>query len=437
MTQEIFYKILNDHKELSSLPQVLMEVIRVSREADSSANDIASIIMKDPALTAKILRVVNSPFYGQIRKITTVNQAVVTLGMRTVTAVALSASIYDKMNKVDSSIDRKRFWRHSLEVAIAARMIAETLKYEPAEEAFVAGLLHEIGTLVLEASYPADFRRVWKLIEMGENQTAVEERTWGTNHARVGQFLLDQWGIPKNIGEAVGNHHTVIDHGNKLPEQQLSQIVNLANQLSKFRVYNMPPPESAQLENRDVIAANLELSNAAIAKIEEHLISEIIKESNYLEIEIGSVEEILVDANRLLYKQFLMVENLLRENRIMQQQIARDQMKKAALESLKAIATTFSHYINNATAAILGRAQLMELAITKGEIVDQKGIAALSAGTIVDAVETISTILEELKKMTSFETTLYHDDTYILDVESKIREKLDNLNRTRVPAGIN
>jgi signal transduction histidine kinase len=112
-------------------------------------------------------------------------------------------------------------------------------------------------------------------------------------------------------------------------------------------------------------------------------------------------------------------------------------MKKAALESLKAIATTFSHYINNATAAILGRAQLMELAITKGEIVDQKGIAALSAGTIVDAVETISTILEELKKMTAFETTLYHDDTYILDVESKIREKLDNLNRTRVPAGIN
>src|SRR3989304_8564441 len=189
MTQEIFYKILNGHKELSSLPQVLMEVIRVSREQDSSANDIAAIIMKDPALTAKILRVVNSPFYGQIRKITTVNQSVVTRGMRTVTAVALSATIYDKMNKVDSSIDRKRFWRHSLEVAIASRMIADAVKYEPAEEAFVAGLLHEIGTLVLESSYPADFRRVWKLIEMGESQTAVEERTWGTNHARVGQFL--------------------------------------------------------------------------------------------------------------------------------------------------------------------------------------------------------------------------------------------------------
>ena len=106
-------------------------MIRVSREQDSSANDIAAIIMKDPALTAKILRVVNSPFYGQIRKITTVNQAVVTLGMRTVTAVALSASIYDKMNKVDSSIDRKRFWRHSLEVAIGARMIAEAVRYEP------------------------------------------------------------------------------------------------------------------------------------------------------------------------------------------------------------------------------------------------------------------------------------------------------------------
>jgi HD-like signal output (HDOD) protein len=436
MTQDIFFKILNDHKELASLPQVLVEVLRVSSDPDSSASALAAVIMKDPALTAKLLRVVNSSFYGRVQKITTINQSVVTLGQRTVTAIALSSSIYDKINRVDGSIDRKRFWRHSLEVAMAARMIAETVGYEPAEEAFVAGLLHEIGALVLESSFPADFKRVWKLVEVGENQTAVEERAWGTNHARVGQFLLDQWGVPKSIGEAVGGHHMVMNYGEKAPENQLIQIVNLANQLSKFRVYNMPPPESKMLENKDIIAANLGLTNTALAKIEEGLLEAVVKQSEFLEIEIGSIEEILTEANGLLYKQFLTVENLLRENRIMQQQIARDQVKKAALESLKAIAATFSHYINNATTTILGRAQLLEMGITNGDIADKKGIAALSAQTIVEGVETISTIVDELKKMTTFETTLYHDDTYIIDVEDKIRKRLQELNSLKEPVGV-
>jgi putative nucleotidyltransferase with HDIG domain len=436
MTQDIFYKILSDHKELASLPQVLVEVLRVSSDANSSASDLAAVIMKDPALTAKLLRVVNSPYYGPIRKITTINQAVVTLGQRTVTAVALSTSVYDKINRVDSAIDRKRFWRHSLEVAIAARMVAHEASYEPVEEAFVAGLLHEIGTLVLEASFPTDFKRVWKLVELGESQIAVEERTWGTNHARVGQFLLEQWGVPKVISEAIAGHHTVIDYGEKSPDKQLVQIINLANQISKFRVYNMPPPESAMLENKDIIAANLGLSNAILAGIEEKLISEIIRESGFLEIEVGNIEEILNEANKLLYKQFLIVENLLRENRIMQQQIAHDQTKKAALESLKTIAATFSHYINNATTAILGRAQLVEMAISRGEVIDEKGIAALSSQTIVDAVEAISTVIEELKKMTTFETTLYHEDTYLVDMDERIRAQLAKLNKPKISVGI-
>ncbi len=435
MSQDIFYKILNDHRELSSLPQVMVEVLKISSDADSSASDLAAIIMKDPTLTAKMLRVVNSPYYGRIQKITTVNQAVVTLGQRTVAAIALSTSVYNAVNKVDSSIDRKRFWRHSMEVAIAARMIAESIEFGPSEEAFVAGLLHEIGTLVLEASFPGDFKRVWRLIEAGENQAALEERTWGTNHARVGQFLLEQWGVPKVLGDAVGNHHQIYNHGDRSPENMLAQIVNLANQISKFRVYNMPPPESNQLENKDIIASNLGLTNSALAKIEENLISEVIKESGFLEMEIGSLDEILCEANHLLYRQYLTVENLLRENRVMQQQIARDQMKKAALESLKAIAATFSHYINNATAAILGRAQLLELGINRGDITDPKGIAALSSRTIVEGVETISTILEELKKMTTFETTLYHDDTYIIDVETKIRKQLDDLANVKISVG--
>jgi HD-like signal output (HDOD) protein len=434
--QDIFHKILSDHKELSSLPQILTEVIQVSSNPDSSASELAAVIMKDPALTAKMLRIANSPYYGPIRQITTVQQTVVTLGQRTVTAVALSTSIYAKINSIESAIDRKRFWRHSLEVAIAARMIAKAIGYEPSDEAFTAGLLHEIGTLILEASFANDFKRIWKLVEVGESQITLEERTWGTNHARVGQFLLDQWKIPAIIGEAVGNHHLILEFGNKAPENRLTQIINLANQISRFRVCNMPPPEPKMIENRDIVAANLGLSNADIFNIEEGLMGEVIKESSFLEIEIGNIEELLNEANQLLYKQYLLVENLLRENRLMQQQIAQDQMKKAAMESLRTISATFSHYINNATTAILGRAQLMEMAIDDGDIVDTKGIALNTAQISGEAVETICLILEELRMMSSYETTLYSDDTNIIKFEENIRERLNCLKNRNTPAKV-
>jgi HD-like signal output (HDOD) protein len=434
MTQEIFNKILSDHKELSSLPQVLMEVLKVASDPNSSAGNLAAIIMKDPALTAKLLRIVNSPHYGPVTKITTVNQAVVILGLRTVTAIALSSSLYDKINKVNATIDRKRFWRHSLEVAIAAKMIAEATGYQPAEEAFVAGMLHEIGTLVLEASFPAEFRRIWKLVEIGENQLALEERTWGTNHARVGQFLLEQWNVPRIIGEAVGSHHAVFSPNDKTADHLLAQIVNLANQISRFRVYNMPPPESKMLENRDLITSNLGLSNAALARFEECILNEVIRESGYLEIEIGSMEEIFQESNRLLFKQYIAVENLLRENRIMQQQIARDQAKRAALESLKMVSAIFSHHLENANNVILERTHQLESALNRGEIVDKTGVGLLSAEAINEAVETVSMILDELKKMATFESTMYNDDSYLPDIETKIRQQLDSIKRVGASA---
>jgi HD-like signal output (HDOD) protein len=144
---DIFAKILSDHKELTSLPQTLAEVLRVTREEDSSTQELAKVLMRDPAMTAKVLRIANSPYYGAGRSISTVTQAVVTLGMRTVTALTLSSSVYKLVGDWKTAIDRTRFWRHSLEVAIGSRMIYEALGKKQSEEAFVAGLLHDIGIL--------------------------------------------------------------------------------------------------------------------------------------------------------------------------------------------------------------------------------------------------------------------------------------------------
>jgi HD-like signal output (HDOD) protein len=157
MDADFLKKVLSDNRELASLPQTLAEVLRVTRDDRSSAQDMATVIMKDPALTARVLRIVNSAYYGLGRQIGSISQSIMTIGMRQVSALALSSSVYKMTDNWSSGFDRRLFWRHSLEVAIAARMIAEHVKWKNVEEPWVAGLLHDIGLLVLERS-PASGR---------------------------------------------------------------------------------------------------------------------------------------------------------------------------------------------------------------------------------------------------------------------------------------
>jgi HD-like signal output (HDOD) protein len=423
MAEMDIFDLLKDGKELKSLPQVLALVIRVTDNEDSSAGQIADVIMKDPALTARILRVVNSPYYGAVREITTINQAVVTLGTRAVKALVLSAGLYRLFENGLGVVDRNRFWRHSLEVAVACREIAVACSYSPAEEAFVAGLMHDIGVLILESNFTEQYRRIWKLVESGESLVKLEESTWGTNHARVGKFLLDQWKIPKFLGEAISAHHNDFG-GEKIPHDRLARIVCLGNLISKFRTCQMPPMDTDELLSVTTLAESLGIGPTGLAEIQERVLGLLLKESEFLDIKIGSLTELLENANRIIYRQYLLVESVLRENRKMQAQIARDQMKKAALESLRTITATLSHYINNASATILGRAQLVELAMSKGTVADPDKVAANSMSIIVKSVEFISVVLEELKKLSSFDVTHYHDETDILDIEEKLQAQL-------------
>ena len=428
MSSDVIQKIIKEHKELLSLPQTLSEVLKVSRDEKSSAQTLAAVLMKDPAMTVKVLRIANSPFYGVGREITTMTQAVVTLGMRTVTALALSSSVYKVTGSWKSSIDRNRFWRHSLEVAIASRLIAEAVKHQPAEEAFVSALLHDIGILVLEGSFPQPYAQMLQKKRPDESLIDLETERWGTDHARVAKFLLEQWNLPQRICDAVGLHHMVHPHEGKNPELELAQIVNLGNLLSRFPVHEKSIRNSHHAaENKENLCRILGLKPETLAEIETQLFSRTVAEAKYMEIEIGSVDDLLMEANRLLFEQYMTVENLLRDNRRMQAQIARDQMKKLALESLKTITATFNHYMNNATATILGRAQLVEYAITNGQIHDPDGQLATAMQVISGGVNTISQVMEELKNLAAFETTVYHSETQIIDIENRLKKQLQNL----------
>ncbi len=426
MSAEIFDQILSEHKELSSLPQTLVEVLRVVGDDNSSAHDLAAVIKRDPALTAKVIRVVNSPYYGG-RDITSVPQAVMTLGIRAVSSLALASSIYDMTGEWELTIDRHRFWRHSLQVALATRDVAEAIKYPYPEEAFVCGLLHDLGILVLEKSFPKKFQRIWSKVENGDSLPDLEEDIWGTNHARIGQFLLEQWGIPDIICQAVGLHHSGVLTQNRDPEFLSARMVALGNQLSRLTIAQIRLDIEADLETREALRVALDLSTDKLIAIDKGLLDKTMREAQFLDIDLGSPEQILSEANRLIYENFLAVDSLMRENRRMQREIARAQVEKAALEATRTITATLNHYINNAAATILGRAQLVEVKLKRGEIIDLSGEIARSMHTIVNGVSVVCSVLDELKNLSSFSTTVYHDDTYILDLEDRLKNKLRRL----------
>ncbi len=211
--EERYRRIVESIDRLPSLPSIAARLIDVVNSPESSADDAAELIEKDPALTTKILRLANSAFYGMPRSISSVSSAVVILGFNTIRSVALSATIVKMFPKGTGAapFDYMRFWRHSIVSAMVARSIARRLfnfmMLDP-EGAFCAGLLHDIGRLIFQQYVPEDCvgacelarTRAIPLIE-------AEMEVMGITHARIGSILADKWALPIDLENALVFHH--------------------------------------------------------------------------------------------------------------------------------------------------------------------------------------------------------------------------------------
>ena len=428
MDSDILKKIAEEHKELLSLPQSLAEVLRLARDERSGADDLAAVLIKDPALTARILRIVNSAFYGGGRQVGTMSQAVMTIGMRQITALTLSASVYKLTDDWKSSIDRLRFWRHSLDVAIGSRMIAEKIGYARPEEAFVAGLLHDLGILILDHSFPKEYSLVWKSAGWGGSLVDCEEETWCTNHAKVAQFLLDQWKLPESICQAVGSHHIVFVRGTSDPELVLNQIVCLANYMSCFTAADRPTTDSGlDSENQEVLIDNLGLSREQVLDIEKNLFSQTVAEAKYLEMNIGSVDEILLEANHLLFEKYLAVENLLKENRQMQQHIVRDQIQLVSLTSIKSATETVARCLGGAATKIEQKAEEIRVQVERDGNWDSRETLSKSIDAVQRGVEVLRSLVGELNGISLVETGSLTEESRFADIIEEIWDKVQSI----------
>ena len=194
-----------------SLPSVYFEVVKHLESPNASVDQIADAIAKDLAMTAKLLQMVNSAFFGLPEKITSPSHAILTLGMETVRSILLCIQVYSKADQTKASrLSLDSLWAHSLAVGTAAKRITlhQTGDAKAADEAFTAGLLHDIGKLILSSNLGDAYNAVLNASTTGEEPLwAVEERELGASHADVGAYLLGLWSMPVPLLEAAAFHH--------------------------------------------------------------------------------------------------------------------------------------------------------------------------------------------------------------------------------------
>lgn len=210
MGKETVQKVIDRLKDIPTLPTVIHKIIEIVDSPNTSATDLNKAISMDQALSAKVLKLVNSAFYGFPKKIETLTQAIVILGFNTVRSLALSISMVDFLSggKGKHSLDYQEFWKHSIATSILARAIAKKAFPPMAEEAFVAGLLHDIGILILDQFVPGEYAKVYEVLHKEKLPLhQVEKMVMQITHCDVGRMLAVKWNLPDTLLYSISYHH--------------------------------------------------------------------------------------------------------------------------------------------------------------------------------------------------------------------------------------
>ncbi len=211
MTLEL-RKLLDRVGDLPTLPQVMTRILSIVEDPRSCAKDLEAIMVRDPALTARILRLVNSAYYGVMQRVSNLSQAVVILGFDTVRAVALTVSVFDAFGPKGGAgvFDRVGFWRHSIGSAVIYQTLAAKIGGIDPESAFICGLLHDIGKLVLDRYAPNELRAILQCAEERKYSFLDAEREMvDLDHAHLGGWLLEKWRLPEDVVRWVSRHHSL------------------------------------------------------------------------------------------------------------------------------------------------------------------------------------------------------------------------------------
>lgn len=237
--------VVNRVRNLPTLPQIIPQLMRVLDNPNASAAEVGKVISADQALMAKVLKLVNSAIYGLPRRISTLSQATVILGFNAVRNTAIAATVFKYFGKFgDGIFDRWQFWQHSLGCAVASKVIARHTGNQDPEEAFTAGLFHDIGKIVIDQFVHQDFLKICdRVCTDGVRMIDAEMEILGVSHAQIGGWLVRKWNLPAPLVNAVVYHHEPHLAGQA---SRIVSIVHLGDALARLAQIgsggdNVPP----------------------------------------------------------------------------------------------------------------------------------------------------------------------------------------------------
>ena len=253
--------------EVSTLPSAALRIISVANDENASADDMLHVVSSDPALATRLLRQVNSSQYGLPNKVGDLRSAISLLGFREVRNLAVTVHVSDMFRGGSPyrHFDRQSLWNHMVCVATMSRMIAHTSGHSKTveEEAYLAGLLHDVGYVLIDQCLHSHFRQV--LDEIGDTTTPtpqVERRILSFDHAQLGGFLAGKWNFPERIRVAIAHHHDPTAYEGE--HRDLVYAVSIANYLATHRgisalgVRNVPPPSESVLAGSRLTRGQIE-----------------------------------------------------------------------------------------------------------------------------------------------------------------------------------
>lgn len=274
-------KIIMDTKTLPTLPGVINKLNALSNDEKSSVQEMARIVAADQVLSARILRLANSPSYGFYR-VSTISNAMILLGVNVVKSLALSSSIFEFMEKNSVGL-----WEHSLGTATAAGIIARKLGLPEVEEITTAGLLHDIGKVIIGLKCTDEMAAIRQLIQKDELYIReAEKQVLDTDHAEVGGWLSKSWFLPEKLSEPINYHHNVAaseDHRIK------TSVVHLADVLIKASGFG---------DSGDPYVPEIQPLAWETLKMDESVLQEMVKEleDKLVEVKNFSLEMQVADA---------------------------------------------------------------------------------------------------------------------------------------------
>jgi len=225
-TDVIKARIMTVMRNLPPLPEVTRQLMSVLNNDNASANDVAKVLSSDPALAGKVLKLVNSSFYGVPKEVTTISRAVVILGFTGIRNLALGFGSVEALQKMGGGMDMHDFWSHDLANGAACQALVPYLdrRMDP-EEAFIAGLMHDIGAYVLATAVPDLYQSI--LNDRQGDRLARESAEIGLAHTQVGQGLLQFWQLPESFADAARYNHDVATATDG--QRPLTNLVGLAD----------------------------------------------------------------------------------------------------------------------------------------------------------------------------------------------------------------